>query len=101
MIGHTSCGAIRGAIDNVELGNLTTLLNKIRPAVESTLAGIQPKGTVDSKLVDRVAKANILLAMRQIRERSPILRDMIESEQIGLVGGMYNLSTGKVTFYED
>jgi carbonic anhydrase len=96
VIGHTRCGAITGAIDNAQLGNLTALLGRIRPAVESALAD----GWTDGKLAEAVAKANVLLAMRQIREGSPVVRDMIESEQVGLVGGMYNLATGKVTFYE-
>jgi carbonic anhydrase len=105
VIGHTRCGAITGAIDNAQLGNLTALLARIRPAVESILPGGRPDGPVDSKLVEAVAKANVLLSMRQIRKRSPVIREMleskIESERIGLVGGMYNLATGKVTFYED
>jgi len=101
VIGHTRCGAIRGAIDNAQLGNLTALLRKIRPAVESTLEVIKPEGPVDSKFIEAVAKANVLLAMRQIRERSRIIKSLIKSEKIGLVGGMYNLATGKVTFYED
>jgi carbonic anhydrase len=105
VIGHTKCGAITGAIENAQLGNLTSLLSKIRPAVESTLAGGRPESAKDGKFAEAVAKANVLLAMRQIRERSPVIREMleskIESEQIGLVGGMYNLATGKVTFYED
>ena len=105
VIGHTRCGAITGAIGNAQLGNLTGLLEKIRPAVESTLAGGRPGGEGNSKFAEAVARANVLLAMRQIRERSPVIRELleskVESEQIGLVGGMYNLSTGKVTFYED
>jgi carbonic anhydrase len=101
VIGHTRCGAITGAIDNAQLGNLTALLGKIRPAVELTRAGGRAEGAADGKFVEAVAKANVLLAMRQIRERSPVIREMIESEQIGLVGGMYNLATGKVTFYEN
>ena len=105
VVGHTRCGAITGAIDNAQLGNLTALLGRIRPAVEAILPGGRPDGPVDSKIVEAVAKENVLLAMRQIRERSPVIRDLleskIESEQIGLVGGMYNLATGKVTFYED
>src|SRR5215207_7806038 len=87
VIGHTRCGAITGAIDNAQLGNLTALLGKIRPAVESALAD----GPADGKLAEAVAKANVLLAMRQIREGSSVVRDMLESEQVGLVGGMYNL----------
>ena len=107
VIGHTRCGAITGSIDNAELGNLTALLGRIRPAVESTLAdrppGI-PAGSEDKKFVEEVARANARLAMRQIREQSPVLRSLLESEiekeRIGLVGGMYNLATGKVTFFE-
>lgn len=101
VIGHTRCGAIRGAIDNAELGHLTALLKRIRPAVESTLADRKPQGAVDAKFVEAVAKENVLLAMRQIREQSSVLNEMIELKQVGLVGGMYNLSTGKVKFYED
>jgi carbonic anhydrase len=105
VIGHTRCGAITGAIDNEQLGNLTALLSKIRPAVESTLPDGRPDGPLDGKLVEAVAKANVLLAMRQIRERSHVLREMLEakdeSARIGLVGGMYNLATGRVKFYED
>jgi carbonic anhydrase len=101
VIGHTRCGAIRGAIDNAELGNLTALLKRIRPAVETTLEYKQPEGAVDYKFIEAVAKENVLLAMRQIREGSPILDKMVELKQVGLVGGMYNLSTGKVKFYED
>lgn len=100
VIGHTSCGAIRGAIDSAELGNLTALLGRISPAVASALDG-QRRDSNDSKQVEAVAKENVLLAMRQIRERSPIIRDMIDAEQVGLVGGMYNLSTGRVKFYKD
>jgi carbonic anhydrase len=104
VIGHTSCGAITGAIDNAQLGNLTALLGKIRPAVKSTLAGGRPEGEPARKFAEAVAKANVLLAMGQIRKRSPIIKDMLASEdldRIGLVGGMYNLATGKVTFYEN
>ena len=105
VIGHTKCGAITGAIANAQLGNLTSLLSKIRPAVESTRAGGRPEGEAAGKFAEAVAKENVLLAMRQIREQSPVIREMLESknesERIGLVGGMYNLATGKVTFYED
>ena len=105
VIGHTRCGAITGAIANAQLGNLTSLLGKIRPAVESTRDGGRPEGEAAGKFAEAVAKENVLLAMRQIREQSPVIRELLESknesERIGLVGGMYNLATGKVTFYED
>ena len=96
VIGHTRCGAITGAIDNAQLGNLTALLRRIRPAVKSALAD----GHTGAKLAEAVAKANVLLVMRQIQERSPIIRDLIEEGRAGLVGGMYNLASGKVKFYE-
>ena len=101
VIGHTRCGAITGAIDNAKLGNLTALLKRIRPAVKRILPDGRPDGPLDSKIVEAVAKENVLLAMRQIRKGSPIIKKMLEAEQIGLVGGMYNLATGKVKFYED
>ena len=96
VIGHTKCGAITGAIDRARLGNLTALLRKIRPAVRSTPVDGRPRDAY----VAAVAKANVLLAMRQILRRSPIIRGLIEAKKVGLVGGMYNLATGKVTFYE-
>jgi carbonic anhydrase len=108
VVGHTRCGAISGAIDNAELGNLTALLHRIRPAVDRAVASRPPGSEVsskDRKLVEAVAKENVLLAMRQIRRRSPVVRELLEakkeSERVGLVGGMYNLTTGRVTFYDD
>ena len=101
VIGHTRCGAITGAIDNAQLGNLTALLRRIRPAVESTIEDGRAGGPGDAKFAGAVAKANVLLAMRQIREQSPVIGELLEAGQVGIVGGMYNLATGKVTFYED
>ena len=95
VLGHTHCGAVKGAIDNVKLGNLTDLLARISPAV--TAAG--PGSSKDHAYVDRVAEQNLRLAMKQIREKSPILRDLIASGAVRLVGGMYDIETGKVTFY--
>jgi carbonic anhydrase len=100
IIGHSNCGAIKGAVDSVELGNLTGLLNKIQPAMTQVPAGVQPRNSGNLEFVDDVAKANVRLVMQQIRERSPILREMIDQNQIGLVGGMYDLSTGAVHFFD-
>src|SRR5688572_2603928 len=74
VVGHTGCGAITGAIGNAKLGNLTALLGKIRPAVKSTLAEGWPDGTANGKFAGAVARENVLLAMRQIREQSPLLK---------------------------
>ena len=100
VIGHSNCGAIKGAIDNVELGNLTGLLSKIKPAVDSVPADVQPRTSENHPFVDQVAEANVRQVMQQIRERSPLLREMLDKGEIGLVGGMYDLSTGEVRFFE-
>lgn len=90
VLGHTSCGAVKGAYDGVELGNLTGLVNKIKPAVEA--AG--PEASID-----QIAKQNVELAIEQIYARSPILKEMAEKGEIGISGGMYDVSSGKVTFW--
>jgi carbonic anhydrase len=100
VIGHSNCGAIKGAVDSVDLGNLTGLLAKIQPAIGQVPADVQPRNSKNLGFVDQVSEANVHLVMQQIRERSPILREMLDSGQIGLVGGMYDLSTGEVHYYE-
>ncbi len=100
VIGHTNCGAIKGAVDDVKLGHLTGLLAKIKPAMDAVPADVEPRTSKNPEFVDQVAKANVRLVMQEIRERSPILREMIDKGQIGLVGGMYDLSTGKVHFFD-
>lgn len=101
VIGHTSCGAVNGAVDKVELGNLTGLLQRIEPAVVE--AKEQTKGertSKDAALVEAVTVDNVRLQMKNIREKSPILNEMIAKGQIALVGGVQDLATGKVTFLE-
>jgi carbonic anhydrase len=99
VIGHSNCGAIKGAVDDVQLGNLTGLLGKIKPAMDAVPADVAPRTSKNPEFVDQVAEANVRLVMQQIRERSPILKEMLDNREIGLVGGMYNLSTGKVRFF--
>jgi carbonic anhydrase len=101
VIGHSNCGAIKGAIDDVQLGNLTGLLAKIKPAIDTVPDDGQPRTSKNYEFVDRVSEANVRLVMKEIRERSPILREMLDQGQIALVGGMYDLSTGKVRFYDN
>ncbi|HUA39187.1 MAG TPA: carbonic anhydrase family protein [Candidatus Sulfopaludibacter sp.] len=101
VIGHTSCGAIKGAVDDVQLGNLTGLLAKIKPAMDAVPDDVQPRTSKNPEFVDQVAEANVRLVMKEIRERSPILREMIDQGQIALVGGMYDVSTGKVRFFDN
>jgi carbonic anhydrase len=97
VMGHTACGAIKGAIDDVKLGNLTALLAKIRPAVEAT----QYPGERTAKnnaFVDAVARKNVELTIVKIREQSPVLRELEASGSIKIAGSMYNLETGTVEF---
>jgi carbonic anhydrase len=96
VIGHSNCGAIKGAADRVELGHLTGLLDRIKPAMENVPADIQPRTSKNNDFVQKVADANVRLVIRQIREQSPVLREMLDRKEIGLVGGMYDLAAGKV-----
>lgn len=100
VIGHTKCGAIYGACDNVKMGNLTGLLDKIKPAIADVPMSITPRDSKNPKFVDAVTEANVRYQMRQIREKSPILKEMIDKGEVGLVGGIYDISTGEVRFFE-
>ncbi len=98
VMGHTSCGAIKGAIDGAQLGNLTGLLNKIRPAVEAT----RYEGERTSKnyeFVDEVAKTNVNLTVAAIRQRSDVLAGLEKDGKIKIVGSMYRLVGGRVDFF--
>ncbi len=104
ILGHTGCGAVKGACDGVELGSLTGILDKIQPAVKQVAKTRKParggKPSADAAFVDAVAEANVVLAMEDLMEQSPILREMAEARTVGLVGAMYDVRTGEVTFYE-
>jgi carbonic anhydrase len=101
VLGHTKCGAIKGACDHVEIGNLTALLSKIRPAVENEIQTLENRNANNSVFVENVAAINVKQTVNAIMERSPILSEMINNGQIGIIGGMHNISTGEVTFYSD
>jgi carbonic anhydrase len=97
VMGHTACGAIKGAIDNVQLGNQTGLLAKIRPAIDATTYEGERTGS-NTDFVDKVAKSNVLNSIDNLRERSEILASMEKDGKTKLVGAMYNLTNGKVEF---
>ena len=101
VLGHSNCGAVKGAIDNVELGHLTGLLDRIKPATGSVPDNIQPRNSSNKDFVQKTAEGNVRLVMQQIRERSPILREMLEHKTIGMTGGMYELGSGQVHFFEN
>ena len=97
VMGHTACGAIKGAIDNVQLGNLTGLLAKIRPAVDATTYAGE-RTTKNQAFVDAVARKNVELTMGQIAEKSPVLKELQASHALLIAGAMYNLDTAAVEF---
>ena len=95
VLGHTSCGAIQGAKDQVELGNLTGLVNKLQPAVNAVRNELDPGAELD---INQIAEENVKLTIEDIKNRSPILREMFEKKEIGISGAMYDVATGKVNF---
>ena len=99
VLGHTNCGAVKGACDGAKLGHLTGLLNKIKPSVDA----IKYDGERSSKnmeFVEKVAEENVHRMTDYVRERSEILDEMINNGQVGIIGGMYNVETGIVDFYD-
>jgi carbonic anhydrase len=97
VLGHTACGAVKGAIDDVVLGNLTGLLARIKPAVSATKFDGE-KSSKNATYVDAVARTNVLLGLAEIRRRSPILEELETKGTIKIAGAMYDLSTGAVEF---
>jgi carbonic anhydrase len=99
VIGHSNCGAIKGAVDDVQMAHLTGLLARIKPAMAQVPDNGQPRSSANDDFVQKVAEANVRLVLKQIRDQSSILREMLEQHQIELVGGMYDLATGEVHFF--
>jgi carbonic anhydrase len=98
VMGHTACGAIKGAIDGAQLGNLTGLLNKIKPAVDATHYEGE-RTSKNGEFVDEVAKTNVRLTVGAIRERSDVLAGLEKDGKIKIVGSMYRLAGGHVAFF--
>jgi carbonic anhydrase len=101
VLGHTKCGAVKGACDHVEMGNLTALLTKIRPAVDDETTTKENRNSSNPEFVENVSTINVKRTVKSIMERSPILKEMIESGEIGIVGGTHDISTGEVTFFTE
>lgn len=98
VIGHEYCGAIKGAIDNVQLGNLTTLLKKISPAVQSCSHYIGEKTSKNPEFVDLVIRENVKITVQNIRKQSPVLREMEVKGEIKIMGAYYDMDNGEITF---
>ncbi|MBN8641460.1 MAG: carbonic anhydrase [Flavobacteriales bacterium] len=101
VLGHSKCGAVKGACDHVEMGNLTELLSKLQPAVYQEKTTKENRTSKNEPFVENVAKINVKRNVKNIIERSFILEQMVENGEIGIVGAMHNIETGKVTFYDD
>ena len=102
VLGHTACGAVKGACDHARLGNLTALIKKIEPAVAAVInpkdEALRNSGNID--FVNEVAKKNVLMTLDNIRVNSEVLAEMEQKGEIKIIGGMYNINTGIVDFYK-
>jgi carbonic anhydrase len=101
VLGHTKCGAIRGACDNVKMGNLTSLIDRIMPAVEKEQTIKENRTSSNNEFVDAVAMNNVMQSVAHIMQQSEIVKKLVEEGSVGIVPAMYDVTTGKVTFYED
>lgn len=103
VLGHTKCGAVKGACDHVEMGNLTELLSKLQPSVYAEKATKEPdkRNSSNPDFVENVAAINVKRTVQSVLQRSYILEQMVEDGKIGIVGAMYNIDSGKVNFYKD
>jgi carbonic anhydrase len=100
ILGHTECGAIRGACDAAQLGLLTATLANINPAVKAVQGDYTPRNSSNAGFVQSVAEMNVQLTMKKLLDRSTVLREMVDKGELGLVGAMYDITTGKVMFYK-
>ena len=101
VLGHTACGAVKGACDDAKLGNLTALISKLKPAVEAVTepADTSKRNSANIDFVNSVAEKNVYMTMENIREKSPVLKEMEDNGEIKIIGAMYDIKDGSVTFY--
>ena len=101
VLGHSKCGAVKGACDHVEMGNLTELLSKLQPAVYEEQQTQGDRSSKNGQFVENVAEINVKRTVKSIIQRSYILEQMVENGEIGIIGAMYNIETGIVEFYPE
>lgn len=101
VLGHTKCGAIEGACNNIVFGHITALLSKIKPAIELETETTTDRDGKNISFMRNVTENNVLLTVKNIREQSPILNEMEQSKQIKIIGGLYDVDTGQVIFFEE
>ncbi|WP_299186015.1 carbonic anhydrase family protein [uncultured Aquimarina sp.] len=103
VLGHTACGAVKGACDDAKLGNLTALLSKIKPAVAAVAEPSDPakRNSKNIDFVNEVAEQNVNMTIQNIKDQSEVLKEMEANGEIMIIGGMYDINDGSVTFYEN
>ena len=101
VLGHSGCGAIRGACDDLKMGHLTGLLARIRPLVEQEQSVVENRNSSNPEFVQKVAYLNVYHSVSQIMERSPVIAKLVAEGKLMIVGGMYDVATGMVVFYDD
>lgn len=101
VLGHTRCGAIKGACDHVQLGNLSSLLAKIEPSIQAETETTENRSSSNPVFVENVANLNVHKSVRDILDNSPVIRELVQEGRIGIIGAMYDVASGKVAFYED
>ena len=99
VLGHSSCGAVKGACDNAKLGNLTGMLENIMPAVDSITDEVEDRSSGNPSFVQKVSDANVHLTIEKIKKDSPVLKEMLDNGEIDIVGAMYHVDSGEVTFF--
>jgi len=101
VLGHTKCGAIKGACDDVKMGNLTSLIDRIRPAILEEKTVQENRNGDNPEFVNAVAHLNVNHSVEQIMEKSVVIKELVEQGKVGIVPAMYDVTTGKVTFFEN
>jgi len=101
VLGHTKCGAVSGACDNVELGNITALLNKIKPAIERESSFNENRTSKNGDFVNKVTEINVRMVMERVTEQSEIINEMEKEGKVRIIGGVYDVDSGKVEFFKE
>ncbi|MDP3181692.1 MAG: carbonic anhydrase, partial [Desulfobaccales bacterium] len=101
VLGHTSCGAVKAACDDFKGGHIGELITYIRPTVRQSQCPVEERNSSNKKFVEEICGLSVKLQIKQILASSEIITDMLEQKQIGIVGGVYDIATGKVELLQD
>ncbi len=101
VLGHTNCGAIKGACDNVQMGHITSLLQFIKPAIEKEKITTSDRTSQNAQFVSNVTRLNIDHSVSEIMSRSEIIRDLVKTNKVAIASGIYSVATGKVSILSD